>query len=394
MRNIIITGGELFNKGAQAMTFIAVDEMKKRFPNHQILVLSEMDLQRSKEDREQYAFGFMGWYPLKFARCQTNPALRGLYLLRNRKELQEAENIYKNTDLMIDISGYALGSNWSEETCNHYLDHLEFAKAFQIPVYLMPQSFGPFDFRGDAGEKIEQRIKELLITVKMICAREREGYQELKERYHLQNVILANDMVINNSGIDLEHIYCKMPTVELPDILPGSVAVIPNQRNYAVANESQVQKFYISAINYLLQNDLTVYLLAHSDADKEICKGLKHEFGSDSRVVLINRELNCIEFNELVKQFQFIIASRFHAIVHAFKNGIPCIALGWATKYHDLMKQFEQEQFVLDVRQQISEGDLDKAIQRMMKGRDAQSSIILEKLNYIQEKDIFEIIDL
>ena len=63
MKNIIITGGELFNKGAQAMTFIAVDELKKRFPAHQILVLSELDLQRSKEEREQYAFQFIGWYP-------------------------------------------------------------------------------------------------------------------------------------------------------------------------------------------------------------------------------------------------------------------------------------------------------------------------------------------
>lgn len=394
MRNIIITGGELFNKGAQAMTFIAVDEMKKHFPHHQILVLSEMDLQRPKEEREQYAFGFMGWYPMKFARCQTNSALRGLFLLRSRKELLEAENIYKNTDLMIDISGYALGSNWSEETCNHYLDHLEFAKAFHIPVYLMPQSFGPFDFQGEAGEKVEKRMKELLPTVKVICAREREGYQELKQRYHLQNVILANDMVVSNSGIDLENIYCKVPVIELLDILPESVAVIPNQRNYAVANKSQVQKFYISAINYLLQSDLTVYLLAHSEADKEICKELKRECSSDSRVVLIDRELNCIEFNELVKQFRFVIASRYHAIVHAFKNGIPCIALGWATKYHELMKQFGQEQYMLDVRQQISEEDLGKAIQRIIKERDGQSSTILEKLSELQEKDIFEIIDM
>ena len=45
MKNIIITGGELFNKGAQAMTFITVDEMKKRFTDHNIYVLSEMDLQ-------------------------------------------------------------------------------------------------------------------------------------------------------------------------------------------------------------------------------------------------------------------------------------------------------------------------------------------------------------
>lgn len=394
MRNIIITGGELFNKGAQAMTFIAVDAMKKRFPDHQILVLSEMDLQRSKEEREQYAFRFMGWYPLKFVRCQTNPVLRGLCLLRNRKELLEAENIYKNTDLMLDISGYALGSNWSEETCNHYLDHLEFAKGFHIPVYLMPQSFGPFDFHGEAGEKVEQRIKELLPTVKVICAREREGYQQLKDRYHLKNVILANDMVVNNSGIDLHHIYCEVPAMDLPGILPGSAAVIPNQRNYMVANEGQVQQLYISVINYLLKNGLSVYLLAHSDMDKKICKELKNKFGSDSRVVLIERELNCIEFNEVVKQFQFVIASRFHAIVHAFKNGIPCIALGWATKYHDLMKQFGQEQYMLDVRKQITEDDLGMVIQDMMKERNRQSSIIQKRLSELQEKDVFEIINL
>ena len=394
MRNIIITGGELFNKGAQAMTFIAVDEMKRRFPGHQIFLLSEMDLQRSKEEREKYAFEFMGWYPLKFARCQTNPALRGLCLLRNNKELLEAEKIYRNTDLMIDISGYALGSNWSEETCNHYLDPLEFAKAFHIPIYLMPQSFGPFDFYGKAGKKIEQRIKRLLPTARAICAREEEGYRELRNRYHLQNVILANDMVVNNSGINLDHIYCKVPVIELPDILPESVAIIPNQRNYAVANKGQVQKLYISLIKYLLQNDLAVYLLSHSDIDKEICEDLKNEFCSEKRVILIDHGLNCIEFNELVKQFQFIIASRFHAIVHAFKNGIPCIALGWATKYHELMKQFGQDEYMLDVRQQISDGDLSKVVRKMVKERNEQSSVIGEKLGELQEEDIFDIIDL
>lgn len=394
MRNIIITGGELFNKGAQAMTFIAVDEMKKRFPNHHILVLSEMDLQRPQQEREQYAFRFMGWYPLKFAKCQTNPILRALCLLRNKKELLEAERIYRNTDLMIDISGYALGSNWSVETCNHYLDHLEFAKAFRIPVYLMPQSFGPFDFKDEAGKKVDQRIAALLPTVKVICAREQEGYQALKEQYHLNNVIHTNDLVVNNCGVDLQHIYRKTPRLSFPHILPESVAVIPNQRNYEIADEAQVQKLYVSVIKKLLQSYSAVYLLNHSDVDKEICKQLKNEFNSDNRVILIERELNCLEFNEVVKQFQFIVASRFHAIVHAFKNGIPCIALGWATKYYDLMKQFGQEQYMLDVRHAISENDLLAGICSVMERRDEESHLIQKKLNELQKQDVFEIIKL
>ena len=86
MRNIIITGGELFNKGAEAMTFIAVDELKKRFPNHKIYVLSDMDLKRPKEEKEKYAFSFMGWYPVKFAKCQSNWRLRVLCKLKNRRK--------------------------------------------------------------------------------------------------------------------------------------------------------------------------------------------------------------------------------------------------------------------------------------------------------------------
>lgn len=394
MKNIIITGGELFNKGAQAMTFITVDEIKKRFSDHRILVLSELDLKRPKKEQERYAFSFMGWYPIKFAKCQSNPILRALCLLRNQKELMEAEAIYKNTDLMIDISGYALGSNWSKETCNRYLDHLEFAKEFRIPVYVMPQSFGPFEFQGDEGEKIDKRIADLLPTVKVICAREQEGFQQLKERYHLKNVILTNDLVLNNRSINLNNIYRGKPEILLPDVIPGSIAVIPNQRNYEVADEYQVQNFYVFMIKKLLQICPAVYLISHSNLDVNICKQLKTEFANESRVILIDKELNCIEFNEIVKNFHFIIASRFHAIVHAFKNNVPCIALGWATKYHELMEQFSQERYMLDVRQKISEDTINATIETMMNNRDINSQIIEKKLSKLQESNVFDIIKL
>ncbi len=55
-RYILITGGELFNKGAQSMTFITVNEMKNRFPNHEVLVVSGMDYKRSEEEKGIYNF--------------------------------------------------------------------------------------------------------------------------------------------------------------------------------------------------------------------------------------------------------------------------------------------------------------------------------------------------
>lgn len=389
MRNVIITGGELFNKGAQAMTFIAVDEIRRRFPDHQIYLLSEMDLKRPAAEKERYTFDFMGWYPLKFARCQSNPLLRFACKIRSGKELREAEEIYKNCDAMVDVSGYALGVTWSDATCNRYLDHLDFALAFQIPVYLMPQSFGPFDF-GAGRRALNARIQKLLPTAKIIFAREQEGYEALVSTYGLKNVRLASDLVLSNRGIDLANVFVTPPTLRLPEIRPESVGVIPNSMNSAIGNQAAVLELYASAIRALLAHGKTVYLLSHSAMDSGLCRKLKEPFGSNEKVILLEQDFSCLEFNELVKRFRYLVASRFHSIVHAFKNGIPCVALGWATKYHDLLKQFGQEQYVLDVRSTIGAEQVFAAVEKMDACFPEESAKIRKGLAAVQEQNVFD----
>lgn len=393
MRNIIITGGELFNKGAQAMTFIAVDELHRRFPDHKIYLLSEMDLARPEEEKEPFAFDFMGWYPLKFARCQSNSLLRFTCKLRNSKELQDAEDIYKHCDAMVDVSGYALGSNWSAATCNRYLDHLEFAQAFGIPVYLMPQSFGPFDF-GEERQALNARIQRLLPTAKVIFAREQEGYDALVNTYGLKNVRLAHDLVLGNKGIDLANIFVSAPTLDLPEIRPNSVAVIPNSMNSSVSSQEAVLELYTKAIHALLSQEKTVYLLSHSTVDSALCSKLKEPFLTNENVILLAQDFSCLEFNALVKKFDYLIASRFHSIVHAFKNGVPCIALGWATKYHDLLKLFDQEQYILDVRDKIGEEQIAAAIALMDAHYPDEAGKIQKGLAAVQKQNVFDVLTL
>lgn len=391
MRTIIITGGELFNKGAQAMTFIAVDEIRRRFPGHQIYLLSEMDMNRPAAEKEPYSFDFMGWYPLKFARCQSNPLLRFFCKVKNNRELKEAECIYKHCDAMVDVSGYALGSNWSASTCNRYLDHLEFALAFGIPVYLMPQSFGPFDFGPDR-QALHARIQRLLPTARVIFAREQEGYDALVNTYRLTNVRLAQDLVLSNAGINLANVFTSAPSLALPDIRPNSVAVIPNSMNASVSDQDAVLALYTSAISALLDHGKTVYLLRHSAMDSALCSELKDPFISQENVILLDQDFSCLEFNELVKQFQYLVASRFHSIVHAFKNGTPCIALGWAAKYHDLLKLFGQEQYVLDVRSAVGAERVFAAIEQMDRRYPEESAKIRNGLAAVQKQNVFDVL--
>ena len=390
MRNIIITGGGMVNKGAQAMTLIAVNELRRRFPDHEIYLYSPVDLENPDLDASVYRFRFTGWYPLKFARCQKNFLLRLATLLRSGVELKEAEAIYRSCDALVDISGYALGSNWSDKVCNDFLDILEFAQGFGIPVYLMPQSFGPFDFTPER-QSIVRRIRQLLPGVKVIFAREQEGYDALVNGFGLKNVRLAKDLVLTGREIDPEKVFSAKPVLDIPRTVPGSVGLIPNSMNTKLSSEEAVLDIYAGAVEKLLELGKRIYILSHSAMDAQLCHKLKARFPEAEDVVLLDRELSCLEFNELVQRFDYLIASRFHSIVHAFKNGVPCIALGWATKYHDLLKLFGQGDYIFDVRTPQSAAGICDAIARMNDTFAAESAKIRAVLPAIEQENVFDI---
>lgn len=355
MKNIIITGGELYNKGAQAMTFVTVIQLKKRFPDHQIYLLSEMDLNRADDEKKQYAFQFTGWYPIMFARAQQNPLLRLYCVLKHHEEFLSCEKLYRNCSLMVDISGYGLGSNWGEPNCNRYLDHVEFAKRFHIPIYLLPQSFGPFSFTGDSGLKTSKRIEALLPCAKTIFAREEKSYNHLTQSYHLKNVVLADDIVLASKEIaqdDLRLIFNdNRESIDIPLIENSSVAIVPNRTLLTNIGEQKVYDLYSALVQKLLALDHNVYLLTHASSDRGICIRIKEMFKDNDQVHFIDHDYDCIDYNNVVKRFVYIISSRYHGAVHALKNDIPCVALGWADKYGDLMKKYGLEQLSLNLKE-------------------------------------------
>ena len=392
MKNIIITGGELFNKGAQAMVFAAVDEMKKRFPDHQIYVLSERDCRRSKAEKEIYSFNFMGWYPPKFAKAQHSCFMRILCLLRHNREFRECDRIYRNTDLMVDVSGYALGTIWSDNCNKLYLDNIFFAKEFNIPVYLMPQSFGPFDFPEQNRKEIDDRIRELLPYCKVICTREKDSYDLLTEKYKLKNVVLKNDLVLNHKETALSNIFRTDIKFDLPAIVRRSVAVIPNVQNTKIDTGNTMTELYCETIKFMLKNGYNVYLISHSAGDQFINDELKKLFPNEEKVHLLDREFSCLEFGELIKSFDFLIASRYHSIVHAYKDGIPCLVAGWASKYAALASLFGQQQYFFDVRNCIDKDAVIRAAEKLISCHEDESRRIRETLSGIQKENVFDII--
>ena len=130
--------------------------------------------------------------------------------------------------------------------------------------------------------------------------------------------------------------------------------------------------------------------MSHSELDRKLCEKIKKLFIDSDNVHLLDQEFSCIEFDEIVKKFDFLIASRYHSIVHAYKNHIPCIVLGWAEKYQTLAANFQQEQYLFDVRENLDIQMILDKIECMQSNKTVESEKIRVKLQEIQKENVFD----
>lgn len=373
---VMITGGELFNKGAQAMTFSVITAIKKINPKIVCVLLSTKDyMERPKEEKEAYGFLILPY--------RIKEIIYGI-----GKET-EITGILKNCNMMLDISGYVLSSDWGKRRCQSFLLKILIAKIYSIPVYVMPQSYGPLEFKGIDSFIIDRMIRFIMPYPEVIYAREKQGFQLLTEKYGLPNVKRSLDMVLLNDHIDSELIYKVVPEKRIVPILGNSVGIIPNQRTIEHGSKERILELYMDIIETLLSAGKNVYLLSHSKDDEGVCEEIKGKYVGDSRIIYLRQEFSCIEFEDIIKNFEYVIASRYHAVIHAYKRSVPCIILGWAVKYQEVAEIFGQDEYIFHISGEFSGKNVMRAIHKMNTSYEKEAEAIRKKLVTYRNGNIF-----
>ena len=394
-KNIILLGGQLFNKGAQAMTFITVDEIKKRFPDHNIILISSKDYKREDVEKDNYKFDIMPEPRLRFLFFAglTNKihVLKKVSVTDNNKTIIDTLH---NTEYVLDISGYRLGSDWGCDLSIYYCLQVMLSHMCGAKVYLMPQSFGPFLYKGRKAKLTNRLILKCLPYAELIMAREIEGYNLLRRKYKLKNVIKTYDMVLQNEGVDISNIYHIKPQFNLPEISCDSIAIIPNSKLLKYGSLNEIDNIYDSIIDTLHLYNKKVYFLFHSSEDREICINLYEKYKkSFDDIYFIDVDLSCLEFDRVVAKFDFVVASRYHSIVHAYRNSVPAIVLGWAIKYKELMKIFNQTEYHFNVRESFDIACVKDAVIHMISDNNIEKEKIKRRLNKVREINVFDYIN-
>jgi colanic acid/amylovoran biosynthesis protein len=384
--NIIIVGGELFNKGAQAMTFTVIDRMKRIKPHSNIFLFSNRDFFRKDEEKAIYSFTIMPW------NLETKLSLLNylrIFRKKNQKCLQDSlEKIIKDAEYFIDVSGYALGSAWGWLKSIDYLLNIAVAKKYSVPYYIFPQSIGPFNYRFIDKLPLNFLMKSYLKYPNKIFCREKEGLSSLY-KFTKNNIERAYDIVLQGQEYDLSNIYIKKPYLKNIKIESNSVAIIPNTKVIERIEAGKLYSTYISIIDKLINAGKKIYILRHSFEDIDICKKMKQYYPDNGVLELIPDDLNAIELERVVKQFDLIVASRYHSIIHAYKNGIPVLVIGWATKYRELLDTFGQSEYHFDVRGGLDDDKVNLALDKLLSSYQSEKKKIIDKMSSLAKCDVY-----
>ena len=345
--SFVLIGGELFNKGAQAMTFTVVDSLRTAFPDCEIYLFSsdEYTTERDPTYRftplpwdEDVKLHLLGYSASAFRRVDWEPDV-----------VERVRSTFASASAVFDISGYSLSSQLGIETTVSYMTDLLLAHRYDVPYVILPQSIGPFEYPFPGNVVAESLFRTYFPTALLICPRERAGVTAVRQ-YTDENVQLERDLIFQRDDYNVSNISPDIDT-DVPELEANSVGIVPNRNVFQYA-DGDVMAVYEGAIERL-REDYDTYVLQHAADDGDICEELVRRFEDDSSVHALTEDYNAIQLEKLISQFDFLVASRYHSIVHAYRCGVPAVVISWAEKYRELVEVFDQTRYLHDCRDGI-----------------------------------------
>ncbi|MBN1405368.1 MAG: polysaccharide pyruvyl transferase family protein, partial [Candidatus Omnitrophica bacterium] len=164
-----------------------------------------------------------------------------------------------------------------------------------------------------------------------------------------------------------QKIYARDAGIKSIVIEPKSAGIIPNVKILKnVKLKDAVCSFYGNAVKRIISSGMTAYIMRFAYEDLWLCEEVYSMFSGNDKVRILRNDFDAIELESIIKQFDFIVASRYHSIIHSYKNSVPVLAIGWAAKYKELLEHFGQSEYLIDTRGLVSIDEINIRLKRIM----------------------------
>jgi len=320
---IELRGVEFHNKGAELMLYAILESIKGRLPATQFVM--EKRPGPATSIKKQRRLGI--YTKLNIKKYGIDSAKWGLLVPHVlRKALGFIHE--KDIDAVIDGSGFAFGDFWGAKKAGDRLaDHIAGWKRQGKKVILLPQAFGSFN-----DPLLQEKMKTIIRHADLIFARDRYSYDYLAAIDPTQNNIkLSPDFTNLINGI--VPAYFDSNKLDL--------AIIPNNK-LLESNLFKSRDEYLEVLNELTvltekAGKRSFFLIHEGEKDHQLAIDVNNRFKKSIPIV---KEDNPLKVKGIIGACQGIVTSRFHGLVSALSQGIPCLCIGWSHKYKALMEDY------------------------------------------------------
>lgn len=278
----------------------------------------------------------------------------------------------RETDAVIDASGFAFGDQLPPETAIWMAKNCRRWQQQGKPIVLLPQAFGPF-----RTSPARRAFKEILSSSTLIFARDQESLMYAREISDGQDEKLrvAPDVTIG---------FQPQATSEFNSI-NNCALIVPNARMLDSTTPSIAARYpqlLAVAIRTLEQRGLRAGVLIHDGGEDEKLVG--PVFEQLGRQLEVFREDCPIRLKQLLAAARCVIGSRYHALVSALSSSTPSLAIGWSHKYPQLFEEFGCPDMVFDPL--YDEKLLTQKIDRLVYELEIRKASLASRTGYLCQK--------
>lgn len=318
---IELRGVEFQNKGAELMLYAILEKLKSEIPSAYFVMEKRSNATISSQRK-------VGIYTkLNIKKFGIDTSLIGKvfpFFIRERFGFILESEI----NVVLDGSGFAFGDFWGAEKAGQRLaNHIESWKRQGKTVIMLSQAFGPFE-----DPKLKEKMKVILNNADLIFARDNYSYEYLKT------------IPANQTNIHLRPDFTNLITGVAPssfDADKNQIAIIPNNKlieSKVFLNRNDYIDFLATTVSEIEQAHKKPFFLIHEGVkDLQLAQDVNVRHGKNTSIIVVE---NPLEVKGIIGLCEAVITSRFHGLVSALSQAVPCLCVGWSHKYVALMENY------------------------------------------------------